>query len=530
MVECLCQPLEEFYLCDGCNLLKCHRCIKEEMLAELPFMPRVSVEPYDDGRVDVSGGEESQVTVDVIAETMTSSEAGSRTRNFYYFCYACKYDSREMGLVFNKTMFLANAVAEIEKSKSLLWNELTSLQLHYDIEHMVPHFFSFNPALYAIEGVEGFDIRVADLFRLRGQHYQSQLSKSLSEDPTLEAKLLKEEADYLHQLSALPDVSFAPSFNKLVISGQCGAGNLQHRFPQRQPLRTRKVKSCLTCQTVLSRPNPKVNHSHRFAFKYPGINYVPTVALFEVPTLVNRPLTVGLRFTNPLYYKVFIKLSSPLAQGWFVPYESNRPDDVPPDNLDLPPGSLSRDPSARFPPEFNHLLELPTPKFSVEAYREGWELDEGQDLNEIYDGEDDFDVEGDEEEMAAMASIASRGSLLNSQVVLRFDPKDPYKAIVDRHANTTAILVTVTPRGESGTDVVVPLLLTYTTRLLPRDKDGREDDAASTAGNRPASPDACEEKPPLLPDQSAGRITTTDSGREYHTRHTWVYLKLGTIA
>lgn len=155
-------------------------------------------------------------------------------------------------------------------------------------------------------------------------------------------------------------------------------------------------------------------------------------------------------------------------------------------------------------------------------------MDEGQDMNEIYDGEDDFDVEGDEEELAAMASISSRPTLLNTQEALQYDPKHPYKAIVDRHANTTAILVAVTPRGESGTEVVVPLLLTYTTRLLPRDK---EDDAASTAANRPASPaNEAGADPPTLPDQSAGRITTTDSGREYHTRHTWIYVKLGSIA
>ncbi|KAJ9081358.1 hypothetical protein DSO57_1015439 [Entomophthora muscae] len=556
MVDCLCQPLDEFYLCDTCNLLKCQRCIKEDVLfhycPNCHFEVQGAISQADKMKcwrncllcpecqsnltvmeeLTISTGGDKEVSVDVIAEPAVSGEAGSKSRKFHYFCYACKYDSREMGLIFDKTMFLANAVAEIEKNKSPLWKELSVLQLHYDIEHMVPHFFSFNPALYAIEGVEGFDIRVADLFRLRGRPYQSQLSKEMEEDPTLEEKIHQEEKDHLHYLTTLPDVSYAPSIHKLVASGQCGANDKLDRFPQRQPLRSRRVKSCLTCQTVLSRPNPKVNHSHRFAFKYPGINYVPAVALFEVPKLVaDKPLTVGLRFTNPLYYKVFIKLSSPLAPDWFVPYESNRPEDVPPADGKLAPGSLDRDPSARFPPEFNHLLDLPTPKFSVEAYREGWEMDEGREMDELYDGDDDFDIEGDEEELAALASLSSRPSLLNTQEALQFDPKNPYKAIVDRHANTTAILVAVTPRGESGTEVVVPLLLTYTTRLLPRDKEGADDDAASIAGNRPTSPaNDTSANPSTLPDQSAGCITTTDSGREYHTRHTWIYVKLGNIA
>lgn len=56
----------------------------------------------------IPAGEDGEVSVDVIAEPAVSGEAGAKSRKFHYFCYACKYDSREMDLVFDKTMFLAS--------------------------------------------------------------------------------------------------------------------------------------------------------------------------------------------------------------------------------------------------------------------------------------------------------------------------------------------------------------------------------------------------------------------------------------
>lgn len=560
MVSSLTQAIENFYFCEKCYLAKCHRCIMEDVLFH--FCPHCQFEvqgPINladkmkcwrncllcpectsnlilmeevSPRVSQRPERNNSVSYDVVSEPfMISTDSGGEpsARKFHYFCFACKYDSREQGLVFDKTLFLAGVVAELEKAQVTAIKELKQLQLHYDIEYMVPHFVLSNSALKGIEALEGFEIRLSDLFKMRGRPYNSLFEEQLKQKPELKEELQKLDREKIAQLLSLTGISETSSFQTLLQHGT----NLKNPtsrlgFPQRQPLRSRRIKSCLTCQTELARPSPKVSHSHRFAFKCPGSNYIPVVEVFELPALVaGSALTVGLRFNNPLCYKVFIKLSSPIAPNWFLPYESNQPGDT--TNVAITSG-LSPDPDQRFPPELNHYLELPTPKFSVEAYKDDWELDENQASKQKDSYLDDFDLEAEEEDQAVKAGSVRSGLSHASQGPLRFDPSNPYKAVVDRHNNETSILVTVTPRGDSGTEVILPILMAFTTRVS---KDDENNGLKSLVNTRPISPVSGgvnkSSDSTLFPLKSSGNVSKSDSGREYHTRYSWIYIKLGTI-
>lgn len=90
---------------------------------------------------------------------------------------------------------------------------------------------------------------------------------------------------------------------------------LSQIHPQRIHLCIKRSKRCRTCRHILIKPEQKAQAT-RFKIKLVAMNYIPTVSIVKLPRKT-WPLQLGiptqfvLKFTNPLYEEMSIRLATP---------------------------------------------------------------------------------------------------------------------------------------------------------------------------------------------------------------------------
>ncbi|KAI9298965.1 hypothetical protein K502DRAFT_138176 [Neoconidiobolus thromboides FSU 785] len=374
--------------------------------------------------------EEPQSKLGVMAIPPDTSVKDSESiRKFHLRCSCCKYDSREDDIELDKLSFLANTIAQLERDNEISYKEVNNLQLHYDIEHMIPYFFNFNPNLYAIEEVDGFDIKVLDLFKLRGKKYNSVLSQLIKKDENL----MEEIKEFNQKKEQAIINGNAPSVEEIL---NYGLNLNEKKYPQRQNLKSRRSKLCPHCNEIISDPSVKASQEHKFFFKCPAYREVPDIKIEnDIIELKKDKMTVlKLKFINPLKFQTFIHLNSPLSNTWFIKGQSNDINDIL--EIEEQKQNYIGDPLKRFNAVFNHMIKFISPKFSIDG-----NATNASEMNLM---------EEDEEEMIEVDKVT-----MEQIKELDYNADKPFQAVYERVKNTTCVYLPIIPKGEPGQEVVV---------------------------------------------------------------------------
>ncbi|KAF8630933.1 hypothetical protein AX17_005290 [Amanita inopinata Kibby_2008] len=518
-------PLHTLFFCEECDAIRCNRCVSVEVstyycpncLFEVPsasvraeknrcarncFMcPNcrntltvVATDPPDagDGRLAIP--------------TSTVGEPP-----FYLYCNHCRWDSAEVGIVFEKPTGLAAQLQRQEDSApdSL---EFDRLKEHFEpfiraslsslSSSVTAHSGSIvNPSsaahshhLYStsitaaasaalardIPGVGKYTPAVSRSSSGRGGR-----DRSVNKDEMIEyrSRLDITTASAIGSGGGEADVEFMKHLETVeeVASleqrwGNSWATSLQTRDlkPVRIPLHSKRSKRCPVCTHILIKPEQKAQ-SVRYKIKLVAANYLPaiTVALphtFPTPDTVKRALTktssttaandqsnptlhpgetyaFHLALTNPLYDPIQVRLATPRMHA-----------------------ASSTTEKARRPP---FGVSIPTSTFTVAAFAEAWEYDEDEDMYWT-----------DEEEFGG--GVGVRGSRDRDG---RSKAKTKAVGVLEKRANTTIVGGEVIIGKEARGRLKFIMLVQYTYRsddpVPSESNEGSGTEAKGSSASKP---------------------------------------------
>ncbi|KAK2459698.1 hypothetical protein APHAL10511_008343 [Amanita phalloides] len=332
---------------------------------------------------------------------------------FYLYCNHCRWDSAEVGIVFEKPTGIAAQLQRHEDSApdSL---EFDRLKDHFDpfvrpshpTAPVLPSSAAHSLHLYASSITAAASAALArDIPGVA--KYTPSLSKSTSSRASRDRSVNKDEmVEYRSRLDigtasliggggGEADVEFmkhVQSINDVASLEQRWDSSWAMSFrtkdlrPLRIPLHAKRSKRCPVCTHILIKPEQKAQ-SVRYKIKLVAANYLPaiTVALphtFPTPDTIKRALAkatsaaandrsnVGLHpgetypfhlaLTNPLYDPIQVRLATPRMH------------------------TATQDKTRRPP----FAVSLPTSTFTVAAFAEAWEYDEDEEM--YWTDEDEF--------------------------------------------------------------------------------------------------------------------------------------------
>ncbi|GAA5915649.1 uncharacterized protein JCM6883_000705 [Sporobolomyces salmoneus] len=456
---------------------------------------------------------------------------------YFLSCTFCGWDSKEVGITFEKPTGLALQLQKAEEGAPELV-EFDHIKNHLEpyirrsqalVSQQNPIASSSNTASAALfKDIPGFNTRYPSMFglasRARGAGgdqgtARDELEKYSSIHPAragnasegergkdVKGKGVETEADLVDAMRQMTDIEQIASIDKRWNSSWKPPLLSNDLKPLRTPLQAKRSKRCPVCKHILIKPEQK-SSSTRYKIKLVAANYLPSVTIYRRPpasigsrlSAIAAGTASGLRRTartatsrssndpgstgeeEPLRpgrtYTFEISLTNPLYEPIQVRLGVARPG----------ANKLVEEGQAPPPPPF--AVNLPTSSFPISAYAEDWEYEDDEDAilrDEI----------GEEEELGGGGDGGS--------------PKKKRRAapgIIERRMNRTTIAMEVA----IGRDVVGPLranmLVTYVYQ--------------SDEGSAPPSPT----KSP----QKGGLLKSTVSNPNVKTFSFWTLLPLGTV-
>ncbi|ORX89930.1 dynactin p62 [Basidiobolus meristosporus CBS 931.73] len=374
-------PVSKLYYCEQCESVKCTRCLQEEIVSYycpncLFEVPTASVK-YEKNRCARNCFEcpICENTLSVVANesgAATSPDTTPSQNNYYLSCGVCRWDSREIQLTFEKPTGLAGNYSQHSTTLTVMHNqplvvmqksedenpdvqEFENLKEYFEktIRINQPTYASLPSSLLSIPGVPGYN-----------KSHMSQLSQPVIQAEPYESEVkLPIEKSQVEELLNLTEANssnahFVLCFHHIgILNRHIVVSTLKQRLkqlnsqpydvcklrPQRIHLRTKRSKRCKTCRQILIKPDQKAN-STRFKIRFTAIHYIPIITLSKQPALhVNIATQIHLKFTNPLYTKIDITLATAVN---------------------------THDNEAQ--------ISVLAPQFSVDAYRDVWEIEEDE--------------------------------------------------------------------------------------------------------------------------------------------------------
>ncbi|GAA5870312.1 hypothetical protein JCM3774_004638 [Rhodotorula dairenensis] len=320
-------------------------------------------------------------------------------------------------------------------------------------------------------------------------------------EPRREEDRVEEEAELLAAMREMTDWETVASVDRRWTSSWTPPVLSRTLRPSRTPLQAKLSKRCPTCLHILIKPEQKSN-SVRFKIKLVAANYLPHITIYRRP-----PASIGSRF------------SSIGASGAGRRAAGSAFDDSPGDEEPLRPGrtytyelsfvnplyepihvrlAVARPGAHKLlaegepapPPSF--AAQLPTSTFPVAAYAEDWEFEE------------EAEAEPDADDSIAFAEEGAAGGNGRASPTKR-SRRGGGAGIVERRMNRTTVAMDVAIARDAAGLLKASMLVTYVYQA---------DDDVSAA-------------PPATPTKSAQKGGTAHS--DVKSFSFWTLLPLGTV-
>ncbi|ORZ00377.1 dynactin p62 family-domain-containing protein [Syncephalastrum racemosum] len=421
-------PLSRLYFCEDCHQIRCPSCVQDEIVSYycpncLFEVPTASVKseknrcarncfqcPICQNTLTVVAAQEQQQQQQILGN---AGSAGPGSGGPYFLsCNVCRWNSKEINMTFEKPTSLA---LQLQKSEEALPDakEFDHLKEHFE-KHLrlnapptLPSsFLSFSSASFS----------KMNQFHHHDAAQQNKLDDVGSYEPSIH--IPDDDLKTVDTLISLRDVDPISTLPQRFTQLHNQPYQLNQIHPQRIHLCIKRSKRCRTCRHILIKPEQKAQAT-RFKIKLVAMNYIPTVSIIKLPRKT-WPLQLGiptqfvLKFTNPLYEEMSIRLATPQIR--------RKPGEEKPKPTDT---------------KMRGKVTLLSPHFTVGAYNETIEYDD-----EMYP--------------------------------TRRNPKGLTSSwadgVYEKRNNYTSIIVEVIP--EKTGEFKFPLLITYTYKS---DDDGRMD-------------------------------------------------------
>lgn len=417
---------------------------------------------------------------------------------FFLYCNFCRWDSQEVGIVFEKPTGLALQLQKLEDNlpDSLEFERLkdhfepllrSSSSSHHHTQashHRNPITAAASSALardvpglhQPIRGVSGRTYSnpkaPARANASKGwDDWDSVIYKSRLEVAGSGVGIrIESELDWIKALDEEHGVGRVAEMEQRWLSSwtqSLKAGELQ---PLRIPLHSKKTKRCPDCRHILIKPEQKAQ-SVRYKIKLMAANYLPSIDVI-VPSLVPPPPTGGsqvpkskikdvedsgtltmqpgksypfqMTFTNPLYEPIQVRLSVHRA----------------------PPRMTSGDAIPHRPP---FGITLPSSTFPISAFAEAWEYEDDEDMFD----EDDLEqmLSGNSSGGGIGLGADSRGGRASKSHI----------GVLERKANVTRVGGEVLIGRDASGEVKFNMQVSYTYRA--------DDSAADTTSPKKTGKD-----------------------------------------
>ncbi|KIJ54802.1 hypothetical protein M422DRAFT_240886 [Sphaerobolus stellatus SS14] len=486
-------PLNTLYFCEECDAIRCNRCVFVEVsgyycpncLFEVPsasvraeknrcarncfLCPHcrntLSVVPSDPPEPE---DPRLKIQVSAIGEPP-----------FFLYCNSCRWDSADVGIVFDKPTGLAVQLQKYEDSApdSLEFDRLkehfepfirastlaASVNAPLNASHHV------NPITAAASSALSRDIPGVGKYSAR--HGRSRSEKhNKDEVAPYKSKFQvggdgglgygggEEDVEFLEKIEDIGEVA---SVEQRWVSSWTTSLHSEDLKPLRIPLQSKKSKRCPTCRHILIKPEQKAQ-SVRYKIKLVAANYLPAISV-NLPTFAPPPVTLAslkrsastrptqdddkqappqmqagktypfhIVLTNPLYDPITVKLSMQRT----VNPANKRP---------------------------TFAISLPTTAFPIAAYAEAWEY------------EDDDEMFADEVE--DIDELLEMRGLSGAEREARGKGKTKTVGVLEKKANTTVVGGEVVVGRDAGGEIKFNMLVSYTYRS---DDPGAQEEGNAT--------------------------------------------------
>ncbi|KAI9099470.1 dynactin p62 family-domain-containing protein [Phlyctochytrium arcticum] len=325
-------PISRLYYCGECKDVVCPLCVEEEIVCYycpncLFEVPTASVKSEKNrcGR-NCFECPVCQATLSVIstveptpkdAEDVEPAER-PQANSHYLGCSSCHWDSREVGLEFERPTGIATQMQPLEDMRADI-KEFENLRQYY--EKFVKSKDTTSSSMASLRGSGSLQLPPTLLASMPGLASLNLGSRSsithLSRgDVRLEAYVPSHERtteEDQHRVNLMrTGIEQPTTLNQRLSqpnSNPIGSSNL---LPQRIQLRTKRTKKCGACSTILVKPQQRAQNI-RFTVLSMAFQYIPTITIpKKLPDTLtwNTTFELALQFENPMHHAVQVNLAA----------------------------------------------------------------------------------------------------------------------------------------------------------------------------------------------------------------------------
>ncbi|KAJ3022152.1 hypothetical protein HKX48_006888 [Thoreauomyces humboldtii] len=338
-------PIARLYYCQDCSRICCPVCVTEEIafyycpncLFEVPTAS-VKAERNRCGRncfecpvCENTLSVVSTVEPPATATTPTTPDAAASpttTSNVHYLaCGACRWDSLEIGLQFERPTGLASQLQPTEDARPDV-QEFEHLRQHFEkLLKSKDTANNVNP-MGLLRGLSGGGLNLPSslLATMPGLASFASIGRRSTTRESAAARAGREVKVETYTSSIELGNDKGEAAKDLIPSDIIPGTTLKQRLrqpndnpvevahlrPHRVQLRTKRSKRCRRCDHMVVKPEHKA-HSTRFTIKMLAIHAIPTITIchpFPETLQWDAPCTIILRFTNPLEVGITIALAT----------------------------------------------------------------------------------------------------------------------------------------------------------------------------------------------------------------------------
>ncbi|ORZ10525.1 dynactin subunit 4 [Absidia repens] len=309
------------------------------------------------------------------------SSSAPNSSTYFLACNVCRWNSQEIGMVFEKPTSLASQLQKNEKALPDV-QEFDHLKEHFDkhlrVNAAPPSLssllsFSSSGNINKFIGGGGSNI-YSELHHSANELHHQQVQRKLDDITTYEASVQVPNKDVItrESLMGLRNMDRISTLVQRCTQLHDQPYQVDQLYPQRIHLCVKRSKRCRTCRHILIKPEQKAQTT-RFKIKLVAMNHIPTITIINIGTASEaqqqqQPLVLNpgiatqfaLKFTNPLYEEISVTLATPQLVGRTPSF-----DQAPLDNS--PPSAV------------NGCVTILSPHFTVNAYNETIEYDDEMD-------------------------------------------------------------------------------------------------------------------------------------------------------
>ncbi|CAO3626361.1 unnamed protein product [Cunninghamella echinulata] len=341
-------------------------------------------------------------------DTTSTTASGANTGPYFLACNVCRWNSQEIGMMFEKPTSLALQLQKNEDNQPDV-QEFDNLKEHFE-KHLrvntpsLPSSFlsfsntgSFNKMFSSsnlLGGSNPYDLHHIGNGGQQQQQVHGKLDDVTSYEPSVKVEYT--ETKTLDTLRSLRDIDRVSTLSQRYTQLYDQPYVMDQIHPQRIHLCIKRSKRCRTCRHILIKPEQKAQAT-RFKIKLVAMNYIPNISIINIfsnsstsssafnlnaiqQQLQPISLKVGvvfqfaLKFTNRLYEELSITLATLQPPRHRSSSSSNNNNNNNSNNKGVEENKNNN--TNKQQPSVNGRVTIVSPHFTVNAYNETIEYDD----------------------------------------------------------------------------------------------------------------------------------------------------------